>query len=61
MEEAKDSSPMEPSTLKQTPSNEVEDSSLVSPIHQKNPSEEAENSPSKFSVNHIGSKRFFPK
>ena len=49
MEEAKDSSPMDPSTLKQSPvrkqkilpqnipSKEVEDSFLVSPIHQKSP------------------------
>ena len=39
---------------------EVEDFSSVNPIHQKIPNEEIEVSPLKFSVNHIGSRRFFP-
>ena len=42
------------------PSKEVEDSSLVSPIHRKIPSEEAEDSSSKSFMNHEGIKRFFP-
>ena len=36
MEEAKDSSLIDPSTLKQIPSKEAEDSSLMSPVHQRN-------------------------
>ena len=60
MEEEKDSFPMDPSTPKQIPSEEAEDSSPVSIIHKKIPSEEAEESPSKFSVNHMKSRRFFP-
>ena len=70
MEEAEDSS--NPSTLKQSTmrkqkilpqsisSIEAEDSSLVSPIHQKNPSKEAKDSSSKSLVNLEGNRRFFP-
>ena len=37
MDEVEESSPMDPSTLKQIPSKEAEDSSPVSLIHQKIP------------------------